>query len=151
MMRRVTEAGLAPPPMSVVGVPKPATDLHALRLRAQSLYLAARGRASIGLAGDDWQVLDGRYQQLQQALNASRAAISAVNPNSAVDQAARASEERALLEAVECFESYQPPKAPKPVAMLGQVSAYHSAGSGEHWLETRERLQREQVARGEAA
>ena len=138
----------APP---VEEAPKPASDPHALRGRAQVAFQAARGRSNSAEAGDAWQVLDARYLQLQQELKEAWHASAAANPNSAADKAGLAREERALVEAIEYFEAYQLPKAPKSSGMPGQVFAHHAAGGGEHWLETRDRLEREQVARGEAA
>ncbi len=148
-MKRSTGAPAAAMPAGAP--PKPPTDLHALRNRALAAFQAARGRASVPEAGDAWQVLDARYVQLQQVLKASWATSAGANPNSAADKAALAGEERALVEAIEYFESYQPPKAPKSSGMPGQVFAHHAAAGGEHWLEKRDRLEREQVARGEAA
>ena len=119
--------------------------LGAARSRAHDAYQAARVRSDNPAAPFDWQVLDGRWQAMMRDLNVARRTVESENtPNTAAGQAARAAEVRALLAAAEYFESYAPPKALKPVAaMPGVVFAHHSAGGGEHFLETHDREGRE--------
>ncbi len=122
--------------------------LDDLRTAARHAYQAARDRTNDAAAGDDWQVIDARWQQLRSEVTAAqKAAASVVCEGSAPHQAARIAEARALLGAAEYFEGYLPPKAPKPGGMSGIVFAHRATSptGGEHFLETMDREARERA------
>ena len=120
--------------------------VEGLRSRAHRAYLDARDRSAAAPDRADWVHVDGRWQATQQGALAACRAQAVVNVNSALHQAACVAEVRAILGGCEWFAAYQPPRAPKPPTTCGLVLAHHAAGAaGEHWLERKERLEREQA------
>ena len=122
--------------------------LEELRTAAHRAYQSARDRTNDAAAGDDWQVIDGRWQQLRSEVTAAqKAAASVMCEGSTPHQAARIAEARALLTATEFFDCYLPPKAPKPGGMSAIVFAHRATSptGGEHFLETMDREAREQA------
>ena len=122
--------------------------LEELRTAAHRAYQSARDRTNDAAAGDDWQMIDARWQQLRSEVNAAQqAAARVVCEGSAPHKAARIAEARALLTATEYFEGYLPPKAPKPGGISAIVFAHRATSptGGEHFLETMDREAREKA------
>ena len=121
--------------------------VEGLRARVRRAYDAARDRTSAAPDREDWVHVDAAWKSMQKASVAALRAQGTVNFNSAPHQAACVEEVRALLVGVEWFSAYQPPKAPKNAATNALIFAHHAASGGEHFLETRDRLEREQAMR----
>lgn len=118
--------------------------VETLRRNARIAFEAAYGRANAPHAGDDWQRVNERWQELNRNVLAARQMQEGANANSAADHAGRSNERHALIDAIAWFDSYQPPKALKPIVNHSLVRVHHANGcAGEHWLETRDRLERE--------
>ncbi len=128
--------------------------LDELRTAARHAYHAARDRSNDAATGDDWQMIDARWQQLRSEVTAAQqTAARVVCEGSAPHKAARIAEARALLAATEFFDCYLPPKAPKPGGMSAIVFAHRATSptGGEHFLETMDREAREQALAEAAA
>ena len=142
LVPEATDAAL----LAVLNAPIGSVALDALRQRAHTAWQSARARANTPAADDDWRLLDGRWQELGRVIMTAQAGRDTYGAPTQQDQRERLVEVRALFSAIQFYDEYQPPRAPKPpVSGYTAVLAFHLSGSsGEHPLETREREEREQ-------